>query len=63
MNKEDKKIDSSGTYPLSTGKDSQLRNQPEFIEEKSNDFRDPAIKNAPATSGVQEEPNKEISED
>ncbi len=61
MKKEDTPRKSErGSYPQPEIKDSQLRNQPEFIEAQPNDFQDPAIKEAPSTAG--RETNQEDDE-
>lgn len=45
--KEDKKSDRPEAYPRPTNKDSQLQNQPEFIDQQPNDFHDKSISDLP----------------
>lgn len=48
-----KKIDPNGgrpeAYPRPTETDSQLKNQPEFIDQQPNDFRDKTISDIPVS--------------
>ena len=46
---EKKKTDKSEAYPKPSKEDNQYRNQPEFIDEKPNDFEDKSVSDRPAT--------------
>ena len=46
---EKKKTDKPEAYPKPSKEDNQYRNQPEFIDEKPNDFEDKSVSDSPAT--------------
>ena len=57
--KEDKNRNGRpSSYPLPTENDQQLNNQPEYIDEQPNDFRDKSISNMPAGAGTERESNE-----
>jgi hypothetical protein len=49
-------------YPRPTETDSQLKNQPEFIDQQPNDFRDKSISDIPARDDERQanDPNAEV---
>ncbi len=61
--KEDKKVDRPEAYPRPTNKDSQLQNQPEFIDQQPNDFHDKSISDVPSGDTVNKSSNSQGSED
>lgn len=44
-----------GSYPRPSQSDSQLKDQPEFIEQKPNDFEDESVGNVSTEEGEKEE--------
>jgi len=48
MNKETNRQDRPESYPKPTETDSQLKNQPEYIDQQPNDFSDKSISDIPA---------------
>ena len=49
-------------YPQPTETDSQLQNQPEFIDQQPNDFNDKSISDFPAGTGDRQvnDPDKDL---
>lgn len=50
-------------YPRPTETDEQLRNQPEFIDQQPNDFRDKSISDLPVRDGEKQssDPVKDLN--
>lgn len=44
-------------YPLPTETDKQLQNQPEYIDQQPNDYRDKSISDMPANNNTERQSN------
>ena len=63
--KDDKNQERPFSYPRPTETDNQLQNQPEYIDQQPNDFRDKSVSDVPSEApGVQHgsDPSKEVRE-
>jgi len=56
MNKETNRQDRPESYPKPTETDSQLKNQPEYIDQQPNDFSDKSISNISTPAAPRQEP-------
>jgi hypothetical protein len=62
----DKKNDRFEAYPKPTETDQQLKNQPEYIDQQPNDFRDKSVSDVPSSdTDVKEgnDPGRELKEE
>ena len=57
MNKDDKKNNRPEAYPRPSVTDQQLKDQPEFIDQQPNDFRDKSVSDLPATNADVQQAN------
>jgi hypothetical protein len=66
MNNERKNEDRPEAYPKPSETDSQLQNQPEFIDQQPNEFHDKSISDIPSTGAADvdqaNDPRKESKE-
>ena len=54
MNQDKNRQDRPESYPKPTETDSQLKNQPEYIDQQPNDFSDKSISDIPAQESSRE---------
>jgi len=55
MNKETNRQDRPESYPKPTETDSQLKNQPEYIDQQPNDFSDKSISDIPKQDATRQD--------
>jgi len=60
---EDKRNDRPLSYPRPTETDNQLQNQPEYIDQQPNDFRDKSISDVPVNNPDVDQTNDPGKED
>ena len=56
MDKETNRQDRPESYPKPTETDSQLKNQPEYIDQQPNDFSDKSIRDTPTPLAPRQDP-------
>ncbi len=59
---QDKRYGRPESYPRPTETDQQLQNQPEFIDQQPNDFRDKSISDVPANENIDRPANNPAEE-
>lgn len=60
----DKREDRPLSYPKPTETDNQLQNQPEYIDQQPNDFRDKTVSDMPAKDdGIKQTESPQTKED
>lgn len=58
----DEKKERFESYPRPTETDKQLQNQPEYIDQQPNDFKDKSVSDLPANDSVEKQANEPVEE-
>jgi len=65
MNQDKNRQDRPESYPKPTETDSQLKNQPEYIDKQPNDFSDKSVSDIPNSDAPRQsnDPGRELKDD